>query len=504
MRVLAWFKVGLLALLAAFAGPAAAKRVALVIANSSYANTTPLKNPSADAKLIAAALGQSGFDDVQIKSNLNKTMLESELRRFGIKSEGADVALIYFAGHGIEAGGENYLIPTDAQLLRDRDLDIEATRLNTLLSITEGARMRVIILDACRNNPFMATMQRTMTRRSGGRGLAQIEPEGQILVVYAAKAGSTASDGEGENSPFAEALAKRLPEPGLEISLLFRAVRDDVLAKTGRAQEPFTYGSLSGQAFYFKPGTQVATSSASDETLFWQGAVSANSLAAYQSYLDAYPKGRFAAIATENIKRLKPSWPPKPTTTANKPATRPGYIGVSYAAVENEIADGLGFDRGTGLLIQSVDPKSPAEKAGLRPADVILRAAGLTISAGTPLSALLERTGAHEAQVFDIIRDRRRLSVVIKPIDVPRQVEVDPCRNPPTASQQLSCKSPTLKLARDTYFKQFWTKYTLSSPGVRMKIEGEHRVMLEYIQKCKTEDCILSGFNRLGDVISAF
>jgi Caspase domain len=120
------------------------------------------------------------------------------------------------------------------------------------MQVVSSARMRLIILDACRNNPFEASMQRSIRTRAVSRGLAEVEPEGETMVVYAAKAGSTAADGDGANSPFATALARRLPQPGLEIGLLFRSVRDDVLAATGRTQEPFTYGSLSGQAFYFR------------------------------------------------------------------------------------------------------------------------------------------------------------------------------------------------------------------------------------------------------------
>ncbi len=249
-----------LLLLALLAGtmPAEARRVALIIANARYANAAPLANPVADAKLIEASLRRAGFDEVQTRTNLSKASVESELRAFGNRAEGADVALFYYAGHGIEAGGQNYLIPTDAKLQRDRDLDIEATRLETVLQVVSSARMRLIILDACRNNPFEASMQRSIRTRAVSRGLAEIEPEGETLVVYAAKAGSTAADGNGANSPFATALATRLPQPGLEIGLLFRSVRDDVLAATGRTQEPFTYGSLSGQAFYFRTAGEDA------------------------------------------------------------------------------------------------------------------------------------------------------------------------------------------------------------------------------------------------------
>jgi hypothetical protein len=251
----------LFALLAG-ATPAEAKRVALIIANAQYANVPALTNPVADAKLIEASLHRAGFDNVRTLTNLGKAAVEAELRAFGERAEGADVALVYYAGHGIEAGGENYLIPVDAKLQRDRDLDIEATRLETVLQVVSSARMRLVILDACRNNPFEVSMQRSIRTRAVSRGLAEIEPEGETLVVYSAKAGSTAADGDGANSPFATSLARRLPQPGLEIGLLFRAVRDDVLAATGRTQEPFTYGSLSGQAFYFRAAGTDANSTA--------------------------------------------------------------------------------------------------------------------------------------------------------------------------------------------------------------------------------------------------
>lgn len=247
----------LFALLCTVADPAATaegRRVALIVGNADYTAVSRLANPTADATLIAGALKQAGFTSVDIKRNLGKAALETALREFGRKADGAELALVYYAGHGIEVGGQNYLIPVDAKLERDRDVDVEATRLDTLLGHAEGARLRVVILDACRNNPFVSRMERSIKTRSVGRGLAEVEPEGETLVVYAAKAGATASDGTGANSPFAEALARRLPEAGVEINMTFRRVRDDVLARTSRGQEPFTYGSLSSTEFYFVPG----------------------------------------------------------------------------------------------------------------------------------------------------------------------------------------------------------------------------------------------------------
>ena len=137
----------LLALLAG-ATPAEARRVALIIANARYANAPQLTNPVADSKLIEASLRRAGFDDVQTRTNLGKAAVEAELRAFGNRAEGADVALFYYAGHGIEAGGQNYLIPTDAKLQRDRDLDIEATRLDTVMQVVSSARMTPCSRDA--------------------------------------------------------------------------------------------------------------------------------------------------------------------------------------------------------------------------------------------------------------------------------------------------------------------------------------------------------------------
>jgi uncharacterized caspase-like protein len=162
--------------------------------------------------------------------------------------------VIYYAGHGIEMGGRNYLIPVDARLQTDRDVEFEAVPLDQVLSSTEGARkLRLILLDACRENPFARQMRRTVAARAIGRGLARIEPDGGTLVAYAAKDGEVALDGEGQNSPFVTALIRHIATPGVEINKLFRLVRDDVLAATGRKQEPFVYGSLPGEDFYFIP-----------------------------------------------------------------------------------------------------------------------------------------------------------------------------------------------------------------------------------------------------------
>jgi uncharacterized caspase-like protein len=230
-------------------------RVALVIGNSAYRNVAQLANPANDARLILDALKQDGFT-VTIADNLDRDGLVRALRAFGNDADAADWAVVYFAGHGMEVGGTNYLIPVDAKLLSDRDIDFEAVSLKQVMHEIDGAHsLRVVILDACRNNPFETTMKRTNGEgRDVARGLARIEPGRGTVVFYSAKEGTIAADGDGTDSPFAAALARHLTDGGVEVDKMFRRVIDDVLDATANKQEPFVYGSLTAkQDFYFRP-----------------------------------------------------------------------------------------------------------------------------------------------------------------------------------------------------------------------------------------------------------
>jgi TRAP-type transport system periplasmic protein len=229
-------------------------RVALVMGNANYHAVPKLLNPQRDASVVAESLRRLGFKTVQLSNDLSRDGIIAALRAFEREVEVADWAVVYYAGHGIEVGGVNYLVPVDAALKADKDVQDEAVPMERVLSAIESAKkLRLVILDACRDNPFVTNMSRSLTSRSIGRGLARIEPEGGVLVAYAAKHGQVALDGDGGNSPFVAALVKRLDTPGLDISLLFRLVRDDVLAATGRQQEPFVYGSLPGEVLSFRP-----------------------------------------------------------------------------------------------------------------------------------------------------------------------------------------------------------------------------------------------------------
>jgi len=236
--------------------PKVEKRVALVIGNGAYTSVSVLKNADADARAVATSLRNLGFEVIE-KHDLTLIALIAELKAFGDKALGYDWAVVYYAGHGIEVAGTNYLIPIDAQLSASTHVDDEAIPLERILSKVEGAKkLRLVILDACRENPFIAKMAANSATRSIGRGLARVEPEGGVLVAYSAKDGQVAQDGDGTNSPFAQALLDHLSEPGLEINMLFRKVRDDVRSRTGGQQEPFTYGSLPAESLYFKAAAQ--------------------------------------------------------------------------------------------------------------------------------------------------------------------------------------------------------------------------------------------------------
>ena len=229
-------------------------RVALVIGNSAYASVSPLPNPRRDAQMVANALRSVGFQTVTLEGDLGRERLIQALRNFARVAEQADWALVYFAGHGIEINGINYLIPVDARLEVDRDAEFEAVELSKVMSAVDGAkRLRLVLLDACRDNPFTRSIKRSAgNTRSIGRGLASIEPEAGMLVVYAAKHGEVALDGDSVNSPFATALVKNIMTPNLEVRRLFDLVRDDVIDMTSRRQQPFSYGSVPGRHdFYF-------------------------------------------------------------------------------------------------------------------------------------------------------------------------------------------------------------------------------------------------------------
>jgi uncharacterized caspase-like protein len=286
--------------------------VALVIGNSGYQNAPLLPNPANDAAAITATLKAAGFDVVDSRLNLAATDMRRALREFADQVRDADIALVYYAGHGIEIDGTNYLIPTDARLERDTDIYDEAFSLDRVLLAIEPARqLRVVIVDACRNNPFADSMKRTVASRSISRGLARVEPTvSNTLIAFAAKAGLTALDGNSKNSPYATALVKYIAKPGLDLRRAFGFVRDDVLQATGNRQEPYVYGSLGGDDVALVPAAKAeepiqAANPQSETRRDYELALQLRNKPALDAFLSQHPDGYYANLAKLQLNELE-------------------------------------------------------------------------------------------------------------------------------------------------------------------------------------------------------
>ena len=222
----------------AFAG----KRVALAIGNGAYQNVDQLRNPPQDAKAIAYLLKKAGFEVVQARTDVVNLDFKRALQDLEDIAEDADVAVVFYAGHAIEIAGENYMIPVDAKVLREDDVKEEAISLERILEALQPAKRRLVFLDADRDNPFQSTTQHPP--------VATVKPSyeyGETLIAYSTKAGTHAQEGQGDHSPFTMALLKHLAEPGRDIRLALKRVRDDVRTSTQGQQEPFFYSRLGAE-----------------------------------------------------------------------------------------------------------------------------------------------------------------------------------------------------------------------------------------------------------------
>lgn len=283
----------------------AEKRVALIIGNSAYEKVARLGNPANDASLMAETLRKAGFNDIDLRRDLTVVDMRRALRDFVERASDADVAVVYFAGHGIEIDGVNYLVPIDAVLDRDRDIYDEGLSLDRVMVAVDPARkLRLVILDACRDNPFSRTMKRTVASRAIGRGLAKVEPTtANTLIAFASKAGSTASDGEGGNSPFTAALVSHITKPGLDLRRAFGYVRDDVLRSTNNRQEPYLYGSLGGDEVALVSATPQPDAQSAARRDF-ELAVQFESRGVWETFLRKYPDGLTAEVARARLKKI--------------------------------------------------------------------------------------------------------------------------------------------------------------------------------------------------------
>jgi hypothetical protein len=304
---------------------AAAERVALVIGNSAYKSAPALKNPRNDAEDLAAALARLGFQVLK-GTDVDQYNLKALVRSFSHEIETASIAVFFYAGHGLQVNGKNYMIPVDASFEKEADLDFEAIDVNFVLRQLERKdRTNIVFLDACRNNPFTTRLVSTMGQRSVfvGRGLARVETGVGTFIGFATQPDAIAHDGEGKNSPFTAALLKYIEEPGLDIELLMRRVREDVIAATQGKQVPWSNSSLVGDKVVLKaapeasdtePGTSIAvppapppdTANAREiELAYWNSVKDSGNPAFLKAYLDTYPKGSFANLARAMIVELE-------------------------------------------------------------------------------------------------------------------------------------------------------------------------------------------------------
>lgn len=318
------------------AGAPDAKRVALVIGNSKYVHAVELPNPANDAHLIASTLRNAGFEVIEGVDQDNAGM-RGLISKFTEQSYDADLAVIFYAGHGMQVDGKNFLIPVDAELTSPAYLKTRTIQIDDFMAaLPPDPAVGVIILDACRDNPLARTLAAAMpkTRSTAlGTGLAPIDPKsegvgtGGILIAYATDPGAIAFDGNGVDSPYSTALARHLTEPGVEIQSALTRVRGEVAETTQGRQRPWHNASLGREVFLGKPAAEAAAKPAADaanttaapapapvaseppswevEQRLWDEASKRNTAPFYEAYLEQFPNGRFATVARLNIDALK-------------------------------------------------------------------------------------------------------------------------------------------------------------------------------------------------------
>jgi formylglycine-generating enzyme required for sulfatase activity len=331
------------AMLLASSAAEAERRIALVIGNGAYTTISPLRNPRSDAALMADTLSAVGFEVVSAL-DVDRRAMGRAIRDFGTLLRGAGpdaVGLFYYAGHGVQHDGDNYLIPLDANVDSGADLSIEAFRAADVLAQMSQAEnaLNIAILDACRNNPFPSGTRNTE------RGLARVSAFNGSMIAFAAAPGESALDGSGANSPYTAALAEAMQTPGLTVEQVFKQARVDVLSVTDGAQTPWEESSLVGE-FYFVPddGTSDGQTSLGEEALFWAEIKDSGDVALFEEFLRRFPGGTFAGLAERRLENMREQvavgvfpdeqWPPLPPTPELDRTCEDGVITTVAGALQ--------------------------------------------------------------------------------------------------------------------------------------------------------------------------
>jgi uncharacterized caspase-like protein len=341
------------------------RRVAFVVGNGAYKNVAQLPNPPIDAKAMASTLRNVGFEVIE-GSNLTRDQMTEKLLDFGRKAQGSDIAVFYYAGHGIAVGGTNYLLPVDADIKSEMDVKLGAAiNIDLTLDQTMGdAKVKLVFLDACRDNPFAAKIKSNSATRSVnvGSGLAEMKSGEGTLIAFATGPGQTALDGqEGNNSPFTRALIDNITKPGIEIQQAMTSVRAQVNEETHKGQLPWGHTNLIGAVYLNQaPTTQIANAAptataapaatagnSEAEVEFWRSVKESNKPEELNAYLSAYPNGQFKPLAMARLAAIQNG----PSTT-----TRNLNAGVDPATFTDDATqlteDQIGLDKGQRRDVQ--------------------------------------------------------------------------------------------------------------------------------------------------------
>ncbi len=415
----------------------AEKRVALVIGNAKYAYAGTLANPVNDAGDMATALKAVGFT-VVLGQDLDKPAFEKKIREFAAALTGADAGVFFYAGHGLQVGGTNYLVPVDAELTSADALEFEMIKLDSVQRIMENAaKTNILFLDACRNNPLARNLARVLGTRGGvvGTGLAPAESGVGTLISFSTQPGNVAEDGTDRNSPFSGPLVRRLATPGEDIVSILTAVRNEVLAATSERQVPWENHALRSK-FYFKPGVAVPAVAEpapkppiSDEAAqAWNIVQNTTSESVLEEFVRRFPESvyaRFAKARLEELRKSKaaskdpapalPSNPINPPNPNGSGKLAQGWLGIQLQNVEQTIAESLGLKQANGALVQSVVVNGPAARSALRVGDVILEVNGQSIANARELAEALSLLSPGSQARLHIFRNgtERDVSVML-------------------------------------------------------------------------------------------
>lgn len=411
-------------------------RYALIIGNAQYQSLGELKNPLNDARAMRTALERTGFHVTHLENGGRRAMKQA-VREFYSHISGGGIGFFFYAGHGIEVDGQNYLIASDSDLQSKADVEFETLEVNYIARMMEraGNRLNIMVLDACRNDPFS---------RSGSGGLAPIQEAQGMFIAFATAPGSVASDGDGENGLFTSQLISELQRPGLNLEAVFKNVRKRVIERSGSQQVPWTSSSITGD-FYFVPplpGGQSGASVASPiqvdvEQEYWNSIRHSQEVADFQAYTDAFPQGRYRMLAKLHIDRLSRK------QQGTEPADQPSQTNL-VLAVRFEDQDGFAkrTQEFTNQIRQAIDSR-------LKPGTKVIEELGTWESGGywSTDDLFNDDNGRNHQKICDRHQAGHILSIVLQDMKYARNGKRD------VRIQQYNCSDTTLRTETITTLK---------------------------------------------------